>query len=94
MKGGPMMRRTGLFLGSIVLGGSGLLAAVGAACGGDHDTCDRAEVVKFLKETVIGRTLATPRMTFKWDGDKAEVELEDQFVYHDLTETAYGSAST
>ena len=84
------MRRTILCLSSIVLGGSGLLAAAGAARGGDRDTCDRAEVVKFLKEAVIGRTLATPKTTFPWDDGKAEGEVEDQYTYHDLTETAHG----
>jgi hypothetical protein len=39
---------------------------------------------------VIGKTIATPKTTFKWDGGKAEGELEDHYVYHNLSETAHG----
>ena len=85
-----MMRRMILCLSSIVLGGSGLLITAGEASGEDPGTGDRALVVKFFKEVVIGKTLVTPKMTFKWDDNKAEGELEDQFVYHNFAETAHG----
>jgi hypothetical protein len=33
---------------------------------------DRAQVIKFFKENVIGRTLATLKTTYKWDDNKME----------------------
>ena len=84
------MRRTTFCLSCLVLAGTGLLIATRGASGGDADKCDRTEVVKFLREAVLGRTLAVQKMSFQWDGGKAEAEFESQTVYHDLAETAYG----
>ena len=84
------MRRTMLYSSAIVLAGFGLLVAAGQASGDDAVNGDRTEVVKFLKQAVLGRTLASPKTTFKWDENKAEVELENEQVNHDFAETAHG----
>jgi hypothetical protein len=84
------MRRTFWCLGSLVVGGFGLLLAAVPARGGDSDKCDRAEVVKFLEQAVLGRTLVMPKSTFKWDKNKAEVDLEERYTYHNLAETKHG----
>jgi hypothetical protein len=51
---------------------------------------DRAEIVKFLKEHVMGKTLATPKTIFKVDGDKVEGEYEDRTIFNNLSETEHG----
>ena len=51
---------------------------------------DRALVIRFFKDHVIGKTLATPKTTFKWDDNNMEWEYEDQVIYNNLAETAEG----
>jgi hypothetical protein len=51
---------------------------------------ERDRVVKFLKDHVIGKTLATPATTWKLDGGKVEVVMEDQTTLSNLVETANG----
>jgi hypothetical protein len=53
---------------------------------------DRARVLKFLKEHVIGRTVVTPKTTFKVDDGKLEGEYEDLTSYTNLVETEQGFA--
>jgi hypothetical protein len=48
------------------------------------------QVVKFLKQNVMGRTVALPKSTFKLDGDKMEGESEERITYTDFSETADG----
>ena len=49
-----------------------------------------AKVVKFLKANVIGRTLASPKSTFKMDNGKMEGEAEDLTTYTNFSETEAG----
>ena len=74
-------------------------ALTGAALGaelkkgeGTIDGTDRAQVIKFFKQNVIGRTLATPKTTYKWDDNKMEGDYQDQVIYNSFTETAEGFA--
>src|SRR6266446_447449 len=54
------------------------------------EASDRAQVIKFLKEHVIGKTVATPKTTFKWDDNRMEGDYEDQTTFNNLSETAAG----
>ena len=78
-------------LASAALTATGLAAEETKAAGKSAGT-DRAEVMKFFKEHVLGRTLATPKTTFKWDDNKAEGDYEDQVIYNNFAETAEGFA--
>jgi hypothetical protein len=51
---------------------------------------DRVEVLRFLKEHVMGRTVATPKTVFKVDGNKLEGEYEDLTTFNNLGETEHG----
>lgn len=59
---------------------------------GKFDGSERAQVMKFLKENVLGRTLATPKTTYKWDDNKMEGDYQDQVMYNNFTETTEGFA--
>jgi hypothetical protein len=61
-----------------------------ARAGGETGAGDRAAVIEFLKESVIGRTVATPRMTWNRYGNKTEADIEEQSVIDNLAETARG----
>jgi hypothetical protein len=52
------------------------------------DAGDRTHVVKFFKEHIIGKTLATPKTTFKLHDNKMEGVYEDQTSFTNFTETA------
>jgi hypothetical protein len=51
---------------------------------------DRAQVIKFLKEHVIGKTVATPKTTFKLDDNKMEGDYQDLTTFNNFAETAQG----
>jgi hypothetical protein len=68
------------------------LAAEETKTVGKSAASDRAQVMQFFKEHVLGRTLATPKTTFQWDDNKAEGEYEDQVIYNNFAETAEGFA--
>jgi hypothetical protein len=80
----------------------GLLAAAALAATGlaaeekkgesNSDGTDRTQVMKFLKEHVLGRTLATPKTTYQGDDNKVEGDYEDQVIYNNFAETAEGFA--
>jgi hypothetical protein len=53
---------------------------------------DREQVIKFLKDHVMGKTVATPRSTHKLDNDTMEADNEDQTTITNLTESAHGFA--
>jgi len=59
---------------------------------GRTNDSDRAQVTKFFKEHVIGKTLGTPKTKFKMDDNKMEGDYEDQQIYNNFTETAEGFA--
>ncbi len=73
-----------------------LSVLVSVARGGDSkkdepsQASDRAHIVKFLKEHVMGKTVATPKTIFKVDGNKVEGEYEDQVTFNNLSETEHG----
>ena len=72
-----------------------LSALRGAYAGEKNDdpkkqTSDRVQVTKFLKEHVMGRTVATRKVTFKLDDNKMEGDYEDLTTFNNLAETAYG----
>ena len=75
-----------------VLTGAAIRAADEPKSNGKTIDSDRAQVTKFFKEHVIGKTLATPKTTFKWDDNKMEGDYEDQTIYNNFTETAEGFA--
>jgi hypothetical protein len=56
------------------------------------ESSDRAQLVKFLKEHVIGKTVATPKTTFKLHDNKMDAEYEDRSTFNNFTETANGFA--
>ncbi len=51
---------------------------------------DRAQVVKFIKEHVIDRTVRSPRETTKQDEGRMESEGEDQTTFNNFTESPQG----
>jgi hypothetical protein len=51
---------------------------------------ERDQVVAFLKKNVIGKTMAMPKTTFKFDDKKIEVVGEEQDTFQNLVETADG----
>jgi hypothetical protein len=57
---------------------------------GKDEARDRVEVTKFLKGHVMGKTLATPKVTFKLHDNKMEGEYEDLTTFSNFTETAHG----
>jgi hypothetical protein len=63
-----------------------------AAADSKNEGSDRARVLTFLKEHVIGKTVVTAKTTFTVDGNKQEGEYEDQTSYTNLTETEHGLA--
>lgn len=76
---------------SLLTGAALTATALGAEKGeSKFDGTDCAQVIKFFKENVIGRTLATPQTTYKWDDNKMEGEYQDQVIYNNFTETAAG----
>jgi hypothetical protein len=54
------------------------------------EASDRAQVTKFLKKHVIGKTVATPKTTFKVDDNKMEGDYEDLTTFNNFAETAQG----
>ncbi len=54
------------------------------------ETSDRAQVMKFFKANVIGKTVATPKTTSKLDNNKMEGDFEDQTTFNNFSETAEG----
>ena len=77
-------------LACVALSGAAALAGDQKKRAGKSDASDRAQVMKFLKEHVIGKTVATPKRTDKWDDKKMEVVYEDQTTFNNFTETAKG----
>jgi hypothetical protein len=73
-----------------VLTGAAIRAADESKGDGKTNDSDRAQVTRFFKEHVIGKTLATPKTKFKWDDNKMEGDYEDQVIYNNFTETAKG----
>ncbi len=55
-----------------------------------NELSERAQVIKFLKEHVIGKTLATAPVTFKIDDGKIEVTGEDHTSFSNFAETPEG----
>jgi hypothetical protein len=52
---------------------------------------DRTDVVKFLKDHVVGKTLTTPSTTSKGTDGKFEETYEDQVTFGNLVETEDGA---
>jgi hypothetical protein len=50
----------------------------------------RSQVVRFLREHAVGKSLATSPVTFKIDGGKVEVAGEEQISLSNLVETTEG----
>jgi hypothetical protein len=78
-----------------VLTCAALSALAGASAGENKDepkdqASDRAQVVKFLKAHVIGKTIATPKTTFKLDDNKTEGDYQDLTTFTNFAETAQG----
>jgi len=77
----------------ILLAGAAVTAPICLAADENKDQpSDRAQVIKFLKEHVNGRTVVTPKTTFKVDGNKLEGEYEDLTTFNNLVETEKGFA--
>jgi hypothetical protein len=60
------------------------------AAGGKADASDRAQVMKFFREQVVGKTMATPPTKFPQEDDKMEGEYADRTVVNNFIETAEG----
>jgi hypothetical protein len=73
---------------TLALGFGGIAAAV--ADEPKVATDDRSHVVKFLKDHVIGKTVATPKSIHKLDHDTMESETEDQIAFTNFAESAQG----
>jgi hypothetical protein len=54
------------------------------------EASDRAQVIKFLKDHVIGKTVATPKTTFRLDDGKMEGDYQDLTTFTNFAETAQG----
>ena len=54
------------------------------------EASNRGQVLRFLKQHVIGKTVSTPRTTFKLDDNKIEGESEDRTTFNNLNVTADG----
>ncbi len=54
------------------------------------DASDRAQVIKFLKEHVIDKTVAAPKTSFKLDNNKLEVDSDYQTAFNNFAETREG----
>jgi len=54
------------------------------------EASERAQVTKFLKKHVIGKTAATKKMTIKTDNNQMETDHEDLTTFNNFTETAEG----
>ena len=69
-------------------------AALSAACvtaeEKKSETSDRALVTNFLKENVIGKTVASPKETTKMDEGRMESDAEDQTTFNNFTGSAQG----
>jgi hypothetical protein len=81
------MRFTAAFIATLAL------SSFSAFPGADETklaTSDRVQVLKFLKDHVVGRTVVTPKSIFKLDNDTMEAESEDQISYTNLMESASG----
>jgi hypothetical protein len=78
------------FLTCTALSGTWLLAAEGPKATPKGAASDRAQVTKFLKERVIGKTVVTAKRTDKWDEGKIEIDYQDQTTFNNLTGTAEG----
>jgi hypothetical protein len=76
-----------LFLAFLVLG---LTTPAVPAADGPKDASDRAAAVKFLKEQVVGKTLASALITSKTDDGKVEGSYEDRATISNFTESADG----
>jgi hypothetical protein len=86
-----MAMKTGvLFLLSV---GLAAVAAAGQEAGRQGQPggpSERARVVKFLKDHVIGKTLVTPESVFKYDSDKVEGVYSGMDSFTNLVETRDG----
>jgi hypothetical protein len=51
---------------------------------------DRAQVTKFFKDHVLGKTVVTPKTTFQLDDKKMEGDYQDLTTYNNFAETAQG----
>ena len=67
-----------------------VLILSGARADDPKGDTDRARLVRFLKDHVVGRTVATPTTTFKLHDNTMEGEYADRTSYGNLTETATG----
>jgi hypothetical protein len=79
-----------LLLACTALSGTGLVVGGEKKVDAQTKASDRAQVTRFLREHVIGKAVATAKVTVKRDNDKFEGEYQDQTTFHDLTETAQG----
>ncbi len=81
------MRRITIFLLAwVTFNGQGRVSA-----DDKDDASDRVRVAKFLKEHVIGKTIVTPKTTFKADNGKMEGEYQDfTSLQLNFAETASG----
>jgi hypothetical protein len=81
-----MRHLTITLLACAALGGTALVAADEKK----DQPSDRAQVMAFLKKHVVGKTLATPKTTIKFDDGKVEGDYEDQFTFNNFSERAEG----
>ncbi|HJZ89264.1 MAG TPA: hypothetical protein VKE40_00230, partial [Gemmataceae bacterium] len=85
-----MRRITIALLACAALGGTAVRAADEKKAGPTPATGEREQVVQLLKKHVIGKTVTTPKTTFKLDDNKLEGEYEDQTTFNNFAETASG----
>jgi len=71
---------------AVVLSGSVLLAADEKKI----EASDRAQVTKFLKDHVLGKTVSFPKTTTKLDDNSMESEFEELDTFNNFTESAQG----
>jgi hypothetical protein len=51
---------------------------------------EREQVVKFMKEHVMGKTIALPKTTMKWADDHLESDYQEQETFNNLNESVDG----
>src|SRR5262249_35515393 len=87
LDGGCSMRGlTIVLLACVALGRVALLAAEEKKT----SASDRAQVMKYLKAHVIGKTVATPKTTTQLDNNRMESDYEDQMTFNNFAETKKG----
>jgi hypothetical protein len=85
-----MRRKTFVVLAWAALSALPLVSAREKEDGANGKASDRVQVMKFLKQHVIGKTVTTPKTSFKLDNNRMEGEYQDQTTFNNFAQTEQG----